>query len=171
MNDPGRYPLEMRNGILASRYRNQPVSFAVVLKGTHASDMDRTKRVYENPIPVCFDNFLFSRSLVSRIEEDLSPDLLAVSPYSYSCLPVCPDRADGLTPLVPTRTFIETGSQIASMGCRSVSCLEYARPRRRLTWDADSLVDQDFGFGEHCLIDLLSGIDCKVANGIVWWCE
>jgi hypothetical protein len=133
--------------------------------------MDRTKRVHENPIPVCFNNLLFSRSLVSRIEEDLSPDLLVVSPFSYFCLPVCLEGVDGLTPLVPTHTFIETGSQIAGMCCTSVSCLEYARPRKRLTWDADSQVDQDFGFGEHCLMFLFSKIDCKVVNGIVWWCE
>jgi hypothetical protein len=169
MNDPRRYPLEMRNGILASRYRSQPVSFVVVLKGTHASDMDRTKRVHENPIPVCFNNFLFSRSLVSRIEEDLSPDLLVVSPFSYFCLPVCLEGVDGLTPLVPTHTFIETGSQIASMCCGSVASDDYERPRKRLTWDADSQVDQDFGFSEHCLIDLLSEIGCKVVNGVVWW--
>ena len=161
----------MRNEILASRYRSQHVSFIVVLKGTHASDMDRTKRVHENAIPVCFNNLLFSRSLISRIEEDLSPDLLVVSPFSYFCLPVCLEGVDGLTPLVPTHTCIETSSEIAGVCCRLVTNFEYERPRRRLTWDADSQIDKDFAFGEHCLMFLFSGIGCKVEERIVWWCE
>jgi len=147
------------------------VSFIVVLKGTHASDMDRTKRVHENAIPVCFNNLLFSRSLISRIEEDLSPDLLVVSPFSYFCLPVCLEGVDGLTPLVPTHTCIETSSEIAGVCCRLVTNFEYERPRRRLTWDADSQIDKDFAFGEHCLMFLFSGIGCKVEERIVWWCE
>jgi hypothetical protein len=55
------------------------------------------------------------------------------------------------------------------MGCKSVASLECERPRRRLTGNADSQIDQDFGFGEHCLIDLFSEIGCKVVNGIVWY--